>query len=65
MFCGCAFGGEADERRIVEEIAVIVVLHGGHHDVRLRDAHDAAHVEQQEVLLPDAGVEVLQHLRGA
>ncbi len=55
---------EADERRIGEEIAVGIVLGALDLDVRLRDTRQRTHVEQQEVLLADAGIEVLQDLGG-
>src|SRR5207248_1319999 len=54
---------QADELRLVEQIAVVVVLTGLEQDVRLRHARQGTHPEQQVVLLPNAGGEVLLHLR--
>ena len=55
---------QVDERRLVEQVAVVVVLARREHDVGLRHVGQRADIEQQEVLLADAGGEVLLDLRG-
>src|SRR4029077_12734371 len=56
-------GIEADELRLVEEVAEVVVLTRLEQDVRLRYARQGADAEQQVVLLANAGREVLLDLR--
>ena len=56
-------GIEADEGRLVEQVAVAVELAHLEQDVGLRHVDEVAHREQQEELLADAGLEVLLDLR--
>src|SRR3984893_9626744 len=56
-------GIEADELRLVEQVAEVVVLARLEQDVRLRHARQRADAEQQVVLLANAGGEVLLDLR--